>query len=73
MKVKFFEGKYGSSIDLTPETLEEASALTRMTLNAKAVKPEVRNYFSETGQSCSVWIKSVSESARKTSISNIKQ
>lgn len=70
MKVKFFEGKYGSSIDLEPETLEEAASLARMTLNAKAVKPEINHYFSEIGQSCSVWIKSVSETVRKTSISN---
>lgn len=70
MKVQFFEGKFGSNIDLTPETIEEASALARMTINAKAVKPQINHYFSEKGQSCSVWVKSVSETVRKHSISN---
>lgn len=73
MIVKFFEGKYGSSIDLIPETVEESSALARMTLNAKAVKPEIIHYFSESGQSCSVWVKNISEKVRKTSIKNNSQ
>lgn len=73
MKINFFEGKFGSSVDMIPETIEEASALARLTLNAKAVKPEIRHYFSESGQSCSIWIKSVAESVRKTSISNLKK
>jgi len=72
MKVKFYEGKFGTSIDLEPENLQEASALARMTLNAKSTKPEINHYFSESGQSCSVWIKSVHETVRKTSISNAK-
>jgi hypothetical protein len=70
MKVTFFEGEFGSNISMEPETIEEASALARMTLNAKANKPEIRHYFSEKGQSCDVWVKSVAKSVRKTSISN---
>ena len=73
MKVIFFEGKFGSNIELEPESIEEASALARMTLDAKATKPEIRHYFNEKGQGCSVWVKSVAESVRKTSISNQKQ
>lgn len=69
MKVNFFEGKYGSEISMEPETIEEASALARMTLNAKAVKPEIRLFFNEKDQICSVWFRSVKESVRKTSIS----
>ena len=72
MKINFFEGKYGSSIDLEPETLEEASALGRFVINAKAEKPQIRLYFNEKGQACSVWIKSVNSSVRKTSLSNSK-
>ena len=73
MKVTFFEGVYGSEISLEPETMKEASALARMTLNAKSHPPEIRHCFSENEQSCSVWIKSVNEKVRKTSITNKKQ
>jgi len=72
MKVTFFEGKFGSNIELVPEDMKEASALARMTLNAKSHPPEIRHYFSETGQYCSVWIKSVNEKVRKGSITNKK-
>ena len=72
MKVNYFEGKFGSQILLEPETIEEASALARMTLNAKAEKPEIRHYFSDKEQTCSIWIKSVAEKNRKTSIKNTK-
>ena len=70
MKVEFFESAYGADITLIPETIEEASALARMTLNAKAVKPEIKHYFSDTRQSCNIWIKSVSEKVRHTLIKN---
>lgn len=67
MKVAFFEGEFGAEILLTPETTEEMSALLRMNLNAKSVKPEIRMYLSKE-PSCSIWLKSVKESVRKTSI-----
>lgn len=70
MKVSFFESEYGSEISLTPETIEESSALARMALNAKAVKPEIRLYFGEKEQNCAVWLKNISKSVRKTSIQN---
>lgn len=72
MKVTFFEGEFGSEIAMEVETLEEASALARMTLNAKAVKPEIRYYFNEKGISCSVWVANVKPFVRRTSISNKK-
>lgn len=72
MKVSFFEGEFGAEVSMEPETVEEASALARLALNAKAVKPEIRHYFNENGQSCSIWMKSVDKSVRKTSISNSK-
>lgn len=72
MKVTYSEGEFGANIELEPETIEESSALARMTLNAKSIKPEIRHYFSGKGQSCSVWIRSVAKSVRRTSIKNGK-
>jgi hypothetical protein len=71
MKVVFFEGEYGANIDLIPETIEETTALARMTINSKANKPEIRLYlFKE--PCCSIWVKSVAKVARKGSITNLK-
>ena len=44
MKVKFFEHDHAGEIQLTPETVEEVTALARFAKNAKAEKPSI--YFS---------------------------
>lgn len=73
MKVTFWEGVYGAEISLTPETVEEMSALARMTINARSEKPEINLYLSEKEPTCSVWVKNVKESVRKTAIRSKKK
>ena len=72
MKVTFFENNYGTSFELTPETVEEVSALARIAKNSKAEKPVISFYFSG-APSCSIWIKKIKPSAQINSISNNKK
>ncbi len=71
MKIEYFENKYGLDIQFVAETVEEASALSRVGLNVKSEKPFVRVYFPEKGSpTMSVWIKKVNGKVQRNSIGN---
>lgn len=49
MKLRFFQGKYGSNIELTPENVKEVAELTRVVKNSKKETPRVSISFPEDG------------------------
>lgn len=70
MKVEFFEGKFGGNINLIPESIEEASQLVRMGLNAKSEPITMRVNFNEKGIDCDIHIDKVKPSVQSNSITN---
>jgi hypothetical protein len=69
MKISFNESKYGAEITFTPETPAEVAQLARMTRNAKAEKPSISLYLTDS-PTCHIWIKKVKEGRQINSMSN---
>lgn len=67
MKVEVFENKFGLDIQMSPETMEEVSMLTRYALNANSEKPNVYMSFSS-NPNLSIWLKKRKEKAQINSI-----
>lgn len=72
MKINFFENKFGTSFELTPETPAEVSTLARIAKSSRSEKPEITFYFSQE-PSCSIWIRKINEKKQINSISNKRE
>lgn len=68
MKLEYFESQHGLQISMVPETPKEVAELARISLNAKAVKPEIYLNFSNETPSCNIWIKKLSPEKQTNSI-----
>lgn len=69
MKFDLSEGKYGTTLTLTPETPEEVATLARITQNSKAEKPSMYLSFSEKPY-MSLDLRKIQPSKQCNSISN---
>lgn len=70
MKFTFFENDHGANFSFTPENVEEAAMLLRLTNNARAEKPQLNFYFAGNNPSCDIWIKKISKNKQKNFITN---
>ncbi len=76
MKFEFIEGKHGTQLIITPETVEETGRLLRTSQNAK-VQPVSIHYTFAAGDGekpqdphCAIWIGKVEPQKQQNSVSN---
>lgn len=68
MKFDITEGKFGTSIDIIPETAAEMALLARVAVNSKAEKPAIRLYFENDKPSLAVFLRKISPNVQRSSI-----
>ena len=76
MKFEFIEGKHGTQILITPETVEETGRLLRTSQNAKSLPVSIHYSFSDGDGAtppepqCNIWIGKVDPKKQQNSVSN---
>ncbi len=76
MKFEFIEGKHGTQITITLETVEETGQLLRTAKSAKAVPADVYYSFGSGDTAapqapmCNIWIKKIDPKKQNNSVNN---
>jgi len=70
MKLEFTDTKYGNSIELKPETVEEVAKMFRLAKNAKRAPVEIHLSFSSDNPYLNIWIPKVKETVQINSVNN---
>jgi len=68
MKFEYYEGKWGMTITMTPETPKECAELLRISKNANSEKPHIFFEFSNDTPTCNIDIQKRKESVQVNSI-----
>lgn len=68
MKIVVTENKYGLSVQIQPETIEESNMLLRFTNNARSEKPSITFYLSGEKQELNLWLRKVNERNQSNAI-----
>lgn len=76
MKFELIEGKHGTQITITPETVEETGKLLRTSKNAKALPISIFYDFGDgdgktvNDPCCNIWIGKINPKNQRNSVSN---